>query len=94
MKNLDLNSVFTRGSDTGYGVPYENALYVPAREGYNEGKCSQKHKAIYELSLTHNLSAILPADYYFSYLTVDLYSNDNKKENYINQFTKQGNNEK
>lgn len=37
-KNPDLNSVFTKGFDTGYGVPYENALYVPAREGYDDGK--------------------------------------------------------
>ena len=63
IKNLDLNSVFTRGSDTGYGVPYENALYVPAREGYNDGKYSQKHKAMYKL--THNLSETFLSHYYY-----------------------------
>lgn len=69
MKNLDLNSVFTRGSDTGYGVPYDNALYVPAREGYNDGKYSQKQEALYEL--TYHRSGLFPSHHYFSYSIVE-----------------------
>ena len=77
MKKLDLNSVFTRGSDKGFGVPYENALYVPARDGFNDGKKSQMHEAMYELALTHHPRGIFHAHYYYSYLKVEFYNDDN-----------------